>query len=718
VTPEGQLPQKEAEEIVESGEGDFPAQADGAPGGEGEYEDAAEEFFTAQESRLTADELPTGESLGQEPPVDTAGDAEASSADQGRRNRGLPSRVAQLLQLSFSDKSVALRETQLSATDLYLTNGSPAEHLACVEVKGRRQRKREHRKYCSTFRRQPRTRELCSLYSLYIDDQLRELNNCKGLFFFTCLEKLKLPLLQPMMTQFAVSEATSQGSRAGTRVTKRGKLIRLFKKRRTPRQGLEVLVEFDLGAAGLAQRVIRRKGAGVVGGFRSSSCVFEDAMLRTEKSKARQLGRAGKSSNQGPITHINRVHRISHLLSMGMLPRFDEMMLRLLFISFNDRKCSHRSWRSRRKKLKLRTAAGEEVSVAPADIFFRVLYKTLRQIFIPSADRCLQEESDDSPAGFNCTVLKQWLNFDAHWSKVVSAAMANNVEEAVRILDDLPRSIGQPGPPPTKSAVEEVIAQIEAQLQTALGLVASARRFSSKLIHFVGRSRMLRKAVIGIIMHLQRNRMSSMGVADDNGFLRDLPPADDDSEGVLSDSTVQAYQHIAASTVMCSTGLSGYAAFTEDCYKSFMDHVFSSWRNSPGLNVPTDSSFLELKKLADTLFNSRRDSEGVLLLEAPSFRQRESPSSRTMIGLNTSPQNDVALVSRVPSSRGSLSDLRSWKDSWSFLQFRPPKSLPQRILTSPSAILMLLGGLVAIGIFAPIVAALAAVFLSVGVIVI
>lgn len=66
-------------------------------------------------------------------------------------------------------------------------------------------------------------------------------------------------------------------------------------------------MDFDLGAAGLARRILQRKGAGVVGGYRSPVCVFEDAMQRNEKMKERKLRKAGKSSDQGPIAHIAKV---------------------------------------------------------------------------------------------------------------------------------------------------------------------------------------------------------------------------------------------------------------------------------------------------------------------------------------------------------------------------------------------------------------------------
>lgn len=204
-----------------------------------------------------------------------------------------------------------------------------------------------------------------------------------------------------------------------------------------------VLPHLDLACTGWTRRIL---GTDKIGGPRRPLCLLE--------------------MRNGNL----QVHRLSHLLSLGMAPRFDEMLLRLLFLSFNDGKCKHRSWRSRRQKLQLRTSAGQTLPVDPGDVFFRALYRSLNQIFIPSADACLQEKSNDSPAGFNCTVLKRWIGFDMQWSRIVNATAANNAEEAVKMLDDLPQSIRQSAALPSKEALQEVIEQIQGQLQTALVL--------------------------------------------------------------------------------------------------------------------------------------------------------------------------------------------------------------------------------------------------------
>lgn len=207
-----------------------------------------------------------------------------------------------------------------------------------------------------------------------------------------------------------------------------------------------------------------------------------------------------------------------------------------------------------------------------------------------------------------------------------------------------------------------------------------------------------------MIMYLHRSRKSSTGAGGDNGFLQNVPSAEDDPDGSLLDSIIQAYQYVSGSTVMCSTGLSGYSAFTQECYRSFMNQEISDWRKKNGSqHAPAENfSFLQTGAAADPILVSRMGRDGVLLLEGPALHGSRTIARSVGKNLRRSRPRGAALVSWGP--RGAHRPLlgpASRTGAWALLQLSSGGSARTKIALSAASVFALLAGMAFLGVVAP-----------------
>ncbi|PHJ17132.1 transmembrane protein [Cystoisospora suis] len=482
-------------------------------------------------------------------------------------------KITGLLKRIFNMKALSKKARVSAAIDSFLNSQRAiADQLKCVKIKSIKSRKKDAEKFCKKFKKQTRLAELCRMYTDYLEQKLKEHQECKSLDFYDCLDRMQLPLLQPMLTRFEESTISDDddydevGSDSGTKSSKKKGIGGLFKRKKKhfSKSGWHLVVGLNKKALAMALNIMERDGPDIRGGFQAASCVFEDELERNEKTKGIKLHKAAKRQQNKRSKRLHSLYRVVHLASLGAEPSFDGMLIAMLLQLLDQSECPSKVKRLRRKRIVLNsTGSGEVMKATGGEVFSRALYLAILMTSLPTAEECASgSPADSGPSFSNCRVLGQWLLINRRWGRIVSSVGDGQIDTAKAALTRLSTAT-QEARQFNHRAFRRVRGRIESHLQQVLSFASTARGIARRVLNLVGKSRFMTKMITRLLLFLDG---MNKGSGSDAGVRRKPPSY---ADRLLLDGRLLELAARLGATVKCATGLDGYGSFVERCFRSF-----------------------------------------------------------------------------------------------------------------------------------------------------